>query len=41
MAYLRVFGQGILLLNSHTAAVDLLDRRSGIYSDRPSFVGMQ
>ncbi|KIM47086.1 hypothetical protein M413DRAFT_23364 [Hebeloma cylindrosporum] len=38
MTYLEAFGQGILLLNSHTAAVDLLDRRSGIYSDRPSFI---
>ncbi|KAH9478540.1 Cytochrome P450 monooxygenase [Psilocybe cubensis] len=38
MAYLKVFGQGILLINSHTAAIDLLHRRSTIYSDRPSFV---
>jgi len=41
MTYLEAFGQGILLLNSHTVAVDLLDRRSGIYSDRPSFIGAQ
>jgi hypothetical protein len=33
------FGKGILVLNSHTAAVDLLDRRGGNYSNRQIFIG--
>ena len=36
---MEAFGQGILLLNSHKATVDLLDRRGGIYSDRPALIG--
>ncbi|KAI9511326.1 cytochrome P450 [Russula earlei] len=35
LIYLNVAGQPIVVLNSHRVAVDLLDRRSGIYSDRP------
>lgn len=33
--FMQVFGQSILILGSTEAAVDLLERRSGIYSDRP------
>ena len=33
--YLNAAGQPIVILNSQRVAVDLLDRRSGIYSDRP------
>ncbi|VDC00556.1 unnamed protein product [Peniophora sp. CBMAI 1063] len=36
--YLSVMGQGIVFLNSRKAAFDLLDRRGGIYSDRPHLV---
>ena len=36
--YLSVFGQGILVLNSQRVAVDLLDKRSNIYSDRPRYI---
>lgn len=38
--HLNAFGQGgIVLLNSHAAAVDLLDRRGGDYKYRPRFIG--
>ena len=33
--YLEVLGQDVVFVNSHDAAVDLLDKRSGIYSSRP------
>jgi len=36
--YLTVGGQGILVINSHRAAADLLDRRGHIYSDRPRVI---
>lgn len=36
--YLEVFGQPIIILGSHEAAVDLLEKRSAIYSDRIPFV---
>ncbi|KAH9053931.1 cytochrome P450 [Lactarius vividus] len=35
MMYVSVLGQGILVLNSRRVAVDLLEKRSNIYSDRP------
>jgi len=35
LIYLNAGGQPIVVLNSKRAAVDLLDRRAGIYSDRP------
>ena len=35
MMYVSVLGQGILVLNSRRVAVDLLEKRSSIYSDRP------
>ncbi|KAJ7157503.1 cytochrome P450 [Mycena filopes] len=34
---LDVVGQRMVILDSHQAAVDLLERRSAIYSDRPDF----
>ncbi|KAL5598744.1 uncharacterized protein BROUX77_005777 [Berkeleyomyces rouxiae] len=34
----QVLGQTIIVLNSVTAAVELLDKRSGNFSDRPRFV---
>jgi hypothetical protein len=36
--YLSAFGQGILVVNSQRVAVDLLEKRSNIYSDRPRYV---
>ncbi|KDR76850.1 hypothetical protein GALMADRAFT_67401 [Galerina marginata CBS 339.88] len=38
IVYLHVLGQSVLFLNSREAAVDLLDKRSAIYSDKPSLV---
>ncbi|KAI9438802.1 cytochrome P450 [Lactarius indigo] len=38
LMYLSVFGQGILVLNSQRVAVDLFEKRSNIYSDRPRFI---
>jgi hypothetical protein len=34
--YLNAAGQPMVILNSQKVAADLLDRRAGIYSDRPS-----
>ncbi|EIW55506.1 CyP450 monooxygenase [Trametes versicolor FP-101664 SS1] len=34
LVYLDVLGQPILLLGTHEAAIDLLDKRSALYSDR-------
>ncbi|KAL1666579.1 cytochrome P450 [Schizophyllum commune] len=34
--YVSVFGQTMIVINSPRIAVDLLDRRSAIYSDRPA-----
>ncbi|KAI0066947.1 cytochrome P450 [Artomyces pyxidatus] len=34
--YLSALGQPIIVLNTQKAAADLLDRRAGIYSDRPN-----
>jgi hypothetical protein len=35
LTYLNVAGQPVVVINSRKAAVELLERRSGIYSDRP------
>ena len=35
VAYINVLGQHMVILNSSKAAVDLLDKRSATYSDRP------
>lgn len=35
LVYLNVFGQGILFVNTYEAAVDLLEKRGAIYSDKP------
>ncbi|KAJ6483442.1 cytochrome P450 [Mycena sanguinolenta] len=35
IVHLTAFGQHIILLNSESAVLDLLERRSSIYSDRP------
>ncbi|CAE6365872.1 unnamed protein product [Rhizoctonia solani] len=36
IVYLEILGQKILVLNSAKASSDLLDKRSALYSDRPS-----
>ncbi|QRV90645.1 cytochrome P450 family protein [Ceratobasidium sp. AG-Ba] len=38
VVYARVLNQDIVILNSYEAAVDLLERRSAIYSSRPRLV---
>src|SRR6266404_1640051 len=38
MMYISALGQGILVLNSQRVAVDLLEKRSNIYSDRPHYI---
>ncbi|KAH9163988.1 cytochrome P450 [Lactarius sanguifluus] len=40
LMYLTVFGQGILVINSQRIAVDLLEKRSNIYSDRPQSISL-
>lgn len=35
IVYLNVLGQQMIILNSSKAAIDLLDKRSATYSDRP------
>lgn len=35
--YLSVLGKSIIILNTEEAAVELLDQRNAIYSDRPRF----
>lgn len=36
--YVTVVGKPIIVLNSYQAARDLLEKRSGIYSNRPRMV---
>ena len=38
MMYLSALGQGILVINSQRIAVDLLEKRSNIYSDRRRYI---
>ncbi|KAI0360725.1 cytochrome P450 [Trametes cingulata] len=38
LVYLHVFGQGLLFVNSYEAAVDLLEKRGAIYSDKPKMI---
>ena len=38
--YMTAFGQGILVINSQRVAVDLLEKRSNIYSDRPRNISL-
>ena len=38
LVYLNIFGQGILFVNTYEAAVDLLEKRGAIYSDKPKMV---
>ncbi|KAJ4479616.1 cytochrome P450 [Lentinula edodes] len=36
--YLNIAGQDTIVLGTHKAAADLLDRRANIYSDRPDYI---
>ena len=36
--YISALGTGILMINSQRVAVDLLEKRSSIYSDRPHYI---
>ncbi|CAL1711055.1 unnamed protein product [Somion occarium] len=38
IVYLHVFGQGLVFLNTHEVALDLMDRKGSIYSDKPALV---
>ena len=38
--YISAFGQGILVVNSQRVAIDLLEKRSSIYSDRPRYISL-
>jgi hypothetical protein len=38
MMYIRALGRGLLLLNSQRVAIDLLEKRSSIYSGRPHYI---
>ncbi|KAH9022270.1 cytochrome P450 [Lactarius pseudohatsudake] len=40
LMYLSAFGKGVLVVNSQRVAVDLLEKRSNIYSDRPRFISL-
>jgi hypothetical protein len=35
--YLEVFGKPMVVLDTYEAAVDLLEKKGSIYSDRPEF----
>ena len=36
--YISALGQGILVINSQRVAIDLLEKRSNIYSDRRRYI---
>ncbi len=36
--YVSALGRGIIIINSHRVAIDLLEKRSNIYSDRPTYI---
>jgi hypothetical protein len=38
MMYISALGQGLLVLNSQRVAIDLFEKRSTIYSDRPRYI---
>lgn len=38
VTFVNIVGKPIIVLNNHEAAVELLDKRASIYSDRPRFV---
>ena len=38
VVYSSIFGRSVIVINSVQAALDLLDKRSSIYSDRPRLI---
>ena len=38
MMYISALGQGVLVINSQRVAIDLLEKRSNIYSDRQHYI---
>ena len=36
--YVSALGRGVLVINSKRVAIDLLEKRSNIYSDRPRYI---
>lgn len=36
--YINALGNGVLILNSQRVAVDLLEKRANLYSDRPHYI---
>jgi hypothetical protein len=40
LMYISVLGKGMLIINSQRAAVDLLEKRSNISSDRPHYISV-
>ncbi|KAH9058997.1 cytochrome P450 [Lactarius vividus] len=38
--YINALGTGMLIINSQRVAIDLLEKRSTIYSDRPHYISM-
>ena len=38
MMYVSAFGKGVLVINSQRVAIDFLEKRSNIYSDRPHYI---
>ncbi|KAH9022343.1 cytochrome P450 [Lactarius pseudohatsudake] len=38
MMYVSALGKGVLVINSPRVAIDLLEKRSNIYSDRPHYI---
>ncbi|KAF8987969.1 cytochrome P450 [Cyathus striatus] len=38
LVYIRAAGHGMLILNSHKVATDIMEQRAAIYSDRPRLV---
>ena len=35
---MHVFGQGLLFINKYDTAVELMEKRGAIYSDKPALV---
>ncbi len=38
MMYISALGKGLIIINSQRVAVDLLEKRSNIFSDRPHYI---
>jgi hypothetical protein len=38
LIYIHVFGQGLIFCNNATTAINLLEKRGAIYSDKPALI---